>query len=100
MIYSNNQYYEAKLQLRPLNDEVINFVKEKIDKAENIFVSKEEKKKYGIDFYISSLQYVKVLATLLKNKFDGTLKYSTTLYGMKDGRQVYRLTVAFRMDGK
>jgi len=98
MIYSTDQYYEAKVQLRPYNKEVLDYVKKAIDKNENVFISKEEKKKYGVDLLITSLKYAKILGSLLKKRFKGILKFSTTLYGMKDGKKVYRLTVLFKLE--
>ena len=61
-LYTNNQYYEAKIQIRPKDKELEAFIKNQIDKNDYVFISKEEVKKYGIDLYITSLKFAKKLA--------------------------------------
>ena len=99
-LYTNNQYYEAKIQIRPKDKELEIFIKNEIDKNDYVFISKEEVKKYGIDLYINSLKFAKKLAPLVKERFKVRPVFSTALFGMKDGRKVYRLTVLFRLERK
>ncbi|MBS3140912.1 hypothetical protein J4405_02090 [Candidatus Woesearchaeota archaeon] len=99
-LYTDNQYYEAIIQIRPKDKELETFIKNQIEKNDYVFISKEETKKYGIDLYINSLKFAKKLAPLVKERFKVKPLFSTTLFGMKDGRRVYRLTVLFRLERK
>ncbi|MCI4368382.1 MAG: 60S ribosomal export protein NMD3 [Thermoplasmata archaeon] len=51
----------------------------------------------GWDFYLSETIAARGLARLMKTKIGGTLKESATLYGRKDGRDVYRVTLCLRV---
>ncbi len=97
-IYSNDQYFQGKIQIRPYNEEVINFMKKMIDKRNDILISKEEKLKTGMDFYITSNKAAKSIGLQLKRRFKGELKITRKLYGMDrlTSKKVWRLTVLFR----
>ena len=99
-LYTNQQAYEAIIQIRPKDEELEAFIKDKINKNDYVFITREEKKKYGLDLYISSLKFAKKLAPIIKEKFKVKPMFSTTLFGMKDGRRLYRLTVLFRLERK
>lgn len=98
MIYSKGPYYEAILQLRPYNKKVLDYVKSEIEKN-NVLISKEEIKKYGVDLKLTSKSFVLDISRRLKRKFLGTIKLSRKLYGRnkKTGKTVFRLTVCFRL---
>lgn len=97
-IYSNDQYFEAKLQLRPFNKEVFNYVIKQI-KKNNVLIAKEVKLKYGIDLYLTSNRFALALGKKLKKAFKGTLKISRTLYSRdrQTSKTLYRVTVLFRL---
>ncbi len=101
-IYSNDQYYEAKLQLRPLNKEVLKFVYGQIENRNDCLISKEEKLKTGIDLYLTSQKFAQILGKMLKKKFDGKTIVSRSLYGVNrmTSKKVYRVTVLFRLEEK
>ena len=99
-IYSNDQYYEGKLQLRPDDAEVLDFVYSLIDKRYDVLISKEVKLKTGIDLYVNNKKWMlMMLRRQLKKKFEGEFKVSRTLYGRRRGstKLVYRSTLLFRL---
>ena len=89
------QYYEAILQLRDCNKEIVDFVKQKLETQE-LRIPKFKKLKTGIDFYVSDKTFIRNLGKELKNKFGGYWLPTATLWGEKNGKRVYRLTVLFR----
>ncbi|MBU2634370.1 MAG: hypothetical protein KJ674_03925 [Nanoarchaeota archaeon] len=99
MIYSNDQYFEAILQLRPNKREILNFVKQQIDQREGVFIVKEVEQKTGIDLYLTSNKFALALGKLLKKKFKGIIKISRTLHTRhkQTGKLLYRVTVCFRL---
>lgn len=99
-IYSKNQYFEAKLQLRPFDKKVYNYIKEQINEKENVFIAKEEKLKEGLDIYLSSQKFACALGLKLKRTFDGELKITRSLFTVnrQTSKKVYRVTVLFRLN--
>ena len=96
----DNQYFEGILQLRNPSQEAINFVINQFKNNSKEWIAKEEKLKTGIDYYISSNHFLLALGKRLKKSFKGELKISRRLHS-KDrmtSRQLYRVTVLFRMD--
>jgi len=98
-IYSKDQYFEAKLQLRPFNKEIYDFVLRQVAKRKNVFISKEVKLKTGIDIYLTSQRFARSLGKKLKDTFKGELKITRTLFSRDrlKSKLVYRGTVLFRM---
>jgi nonsense-mediated mRNA decay protein 3 len=91
-------YYEAVLQLRDCNEEVVSFVEGEIIR-EGIHVAKTEELKKGLDLYLADNNFTKGLGKRLQEKFGGDLKVTASLWGRKDGKEVYRVTVMFRSVG-
>lgn len=90
-------YYEAKLQIRPKNEKILSFV-ERYCKDKNMFISKVIDEKYGYDIYLSNQREARNLGNLLKRKFGGKTTESKKIFGKRDGRDIYRATIAFRID--
>ncbi|MGC9058159.1 MAG: NMD3-related protein [Candidatus Micrarchaeia archaeon] len=85
-------YYEAVVQLRGKYSEQ-KFVQRFMRKIERVtFVPRVEELKEGIDVYVGDKQAVRALLAALKLKPKVTHK----LYGIKDGRKVYRTTFLVR----
>lgn len=85
-------YYEAIVQLRGIYADAI-FVSKFIRRVERItFIPRVEELKEGIDVYVGDKQAVRALLAALKLKPKVTHK----LYGIKDGRKVYRTTFLIR----
>lgn len=95
-----NSYYEAILQLRNPNKELINCVLNALKKNKSVFISKEVSYKNGADFYISSQKFAHQLGKTLKKSFKkGELIESKKLHSCdrQSSRLVYRRTVLFRL---
>ena len=96
------EYYEAILQLRPANKEVLDFIFELISSRNDVTVSKIEELKTGCDIYLSNQKFARgTLAKQLKKKFKNSkVVISKALYGQHKmtSKLVYRATVLFRMD--
>lgn len=94
-----NQYFEAIIQLRPFDEQVMKFIEEEISKKKGIFISKIEKLKTGIDIYVSDQRFTRNLGEKLKKKFKGELVNSRKIYGMDrlKMRSTYRATILFRI---
>jgi nonsense-mediated mRNA decay protein 3 len=56
-----------------------------------------EERPEGLDFYLTDTTAAKALARWLKSRLAATLKESATLYGRKDGHDVYRVTFCLRV---
>jgi NMD protein affecting ribosome stability and mRNA decay len=96
--YSNDDYYEAVLQLRPKDESVLNFVREYITTSKDCMIAREEETKTGYDLRLTSQQFARTLIKLLKNKIGGEVKVSTALWGInrQTSKKVYRVTFLFR----
>ena len=91
------RYWEAKLQLRPLNKELTDytcnqFIKNKVEVVEMVNL------KEGLDFYLTSRKAAVAVARKLKKVFKGDLVISTKLFGKNriSSKKVNRVTVLFR----
>jgi len=92
-------YYEAKIQLRPYKQTIYDFIYQQIKKYPQIWISKEEKLKTGIDIYISSQKFARsTLAPKIKRIFKAKVVISKQLYGRHKDKQtgIYRATVLIR----
>ena len=97
-IYSKEDYFEAIFQIRPNDKDVINFFKEKIARNK-VFISKEIKKKFGTDYYLTSRKLAVIIGKRMKKKFRGETKVSKQLYSRSrmTSKLIYRLTICFRL---
>ena len=93
-------YYEAIIQLRPFDEEVLNFINKQISERKDVFISKIEKLKTGVDLYLSSQRFAIALGKKLKKSFGGEIKITRKLHTVskKTGKRVYRVTVLFRKE--
>ncbi len=89
------QYFEAILQLRDVSQEVVDFVENEISR-QRIPVSKAEDVKNGFDFYLADNQFAKALGKKLQETFGGEEIITASIYGQKDGKEIYRVTILFR----
>jgi len=99
-IYTNDQGWQSKIQIRPINKEVINFLLNEIAKRKDIHIFKEKKLKTGIDFYVTNQKVARTLGKKLKDRFKGKLKITKTIYGRDrlTSKDIYRGTVCFRLE--
>ncbi|MFH1637942.1 MAG: NMD3-related protein [Candidatus Woesearchaeota archaeon] len=101
-VYSKNQYFEAVLQLRPYDEEVLKAVEKMVAEREGVFISKVVKQKTGLDLYLSSQKFAQIIGKKLKKRFNGELKLSRTLFTRNrlTSKDIYRVTVLFRLKGE
>lgn len=92
------QYYEATLQLRDISEEIQDFVEGEISRS-GMRIAKVIEHDNGVDLQLTDKNLTRNLGKMLQTKFGGECKLSTSLYGQKDGKEIYRLTVLFRSFG-
>ncbi len=97
-IYSNDQYFEGKIQIRPNDEEVIKVLKKLIDQRNDILIAKEVQQKTGMDYYITSNRAAASIGKQLKKRFKGELKITKKLFGQDrlTSKKLWRVTVLFR----
>lgn len=95
------EYYEAILQIRPANKEVLDFVISLVEKRNDTKISKIVTLKTGYDVYLTNQRFARgTLAGQLRKKFKRKAVVTKTLYGQHKitSRLIYRATVLFRMN--
>ncbi len=97
--YSPEGYYEAKIQIRPNDPELVAFVKKEIEKNK-IELIDENKLKEGLDLYITSSDFAVRIGKLFRNKYKIKPKVSKTLTGENKqiGKRIYKLTVLLKIN--
>jgi len=88
-------YYEAILQLRDVSPAAValaeaEFLRHKIPLAKLVAVQ------HGYDYYVADSKFTKALGKRLQQQFGGELLITASLYGQKDGKEIFRLTILFR----
>lgn len=105
-----SNYYEAIIQLRGLDnltekqlEDLLQKVRDDTGSASikdpNVFISKEEKVRGGYDFYMGENSFARQMAQRLHDRFGGEMKWSSSLFGRKLGRDIYRHTYLVRLPG-
>ena len=98
MKFARPNYYQGVLQLRDVNDEIIAFVHNQIIKRGDVAITRTAKLPNGVDFYITSQKFIRILGKKLKERFGGQLKTSSKLHTKnRQGRELYRVNVLFRL---
>lgn len=103
-------YFEAIIQLRGLDGfseeevwDLLGDIKDEIYRANSrdpgAFLTKEEKVRGGYDLYLGSKSFSRALAQKYHEMYGGETKSSSTLYGRKDGNDIYRDTYLIRFPG-
>ena len=93
----NSSYFEAIIQIRPKNEKMLRMIKDFLDKENRTIISKEEDRKFGYDLYLTDKRVLSRIISEVKKIFKIDLVISSTLYGRKDGREVYRTTALLRL---
>lgn len=90
-------YYQGILQLRDVDEEALNFVRNQVKKREDVAITKIVKFPNGVDLYITSQKFIRILGKKLKESFGGELKISSKLHTKsRHGKDLYRVNVLFR----
>ena len=104
-------YYEAILQVRgperslseDIRRDVQRLVKDRVasmrKSSRTVFVSKVEDVKGGLDFYFGTIPAARTLAKELQESFCAEFKESSSLWGRRDGKEIYRMTFLVRLPG-
>lgn len=91
-------YYQGILQLRDVNDEIISFVHNQIQKRHDAAITKTVKIANGVDLYITSQKFIRILGKKLKESFGGEMKISSKLHTKsRQGKDLYRVNVLFKL---
>ena len=93
-----SSYFEGTLQLRDVNDEVIDFAISEIENS-GVNIAKAKKLENGIDLYVSRQRFLRTLAGRLQKRFGGQIIVSRKLHTKSrlTGRDLYRVNVLFRL---
>ncbi len=104
-------YYEAILQVRgperslAENDlrDVERMVKTRVESmrksSREVFISKIDRVKGGLDFFFSTIPAARAVAKELQEVLCAEYKESSSLWGRKDGKEVNRMTYLVRLPG-
>lgn len=105
------RYYEAILQVRgagrgldkqgerEIERHVMDRVAAMRRSSRAVFVSKVERVKGGLDFYFSTIQAAKAIARELQESTCAEYKESSSIWGRRDGKDIYRMTFLVRLPG-
>ncbi|MBS3095931.1 hypothetical protein J4480_00655 [Candidatus Woesearchaeota archaeon] len=98
MKLSRPNYYQGILQLRDINDEILDFVHNQIKKRGDVAATKIVGFQNGMDIYLTSQKFVTILGKKLKDNFGGELKISSKLHTKsRHGKELYRVNALFRL---
>lgn len=92
-------YYEAILQLRDTSQAVLDFVYQEIERT-GMRIAKEEFLDNGADIRLTDKALTKSLGRKLQSIYGGEYKETISIYGQKDGQEIYRNTILFRGMGE
>lgn len=105
-------YHEAILQIRTSEKKMSNHQKDTIEQFLNTLISSMQEKgnrglfvtdinyeKTGIDFLLSDKQAAASIIKKAQEEYSGEITVSSSNVGMKDGKQVYRMTYLLRLPG-
>jgi len=103
-------YYEAILQIRAekrtFTDEEIRTLRSAVESMvgqyqeggkRGLFITDFDEKREGLDFFLSEKTTAFSIAKKIQEQFGGDFKQSASTAGMKDSRQVYRMTYLVRI---
>lgn len=101
----NPQYFEAILQLRNTANchfyEVASRIESSVEgkKREDIFITKVEKVRGGLDYYLSSKKFAKSLGETLSHLYGGEFQANPRLFSRnrQTSKDIYRLNVLVRL---
>lgn len=105
-----SNYFEAIIQFRGLDgftdkqlDDLLQNVRDAAYSASakdpNVFISKEEKVRGGYDFYMGENSFARQISQRLHDKYGGEMKWTSSLFGRKLGKDLYRHTYLVRLPG-
>jgi len=105
----HGNYYEAVLQVRgpgrelgravelEMQEAVTSRVASKRRSSREVFISRTERVKGGLDFYFSTIGAARTVARELQEELCAEFKESSSLWGRKGGKEVSRMTFLVRL---
>ena len=96
--FARPNYFQGILQLRNVNNDVLDFVRQQVNKRDDVAITKVVKQPNGYDYYITSQKYLQTIGKKLRESFGGFLKTSSRLHTRsRTGKDLYRVNVLFKM---
>jgi nonsense-mediated mRNA decay protein 3 len=105
------KYYEAILQVRGPERTLPSETEADIERlvssraasmrksSRAVFLSRTERVKGGLDFYFSTISSARTVARELQDSLCAGFKESSSLWGRRDGKDIYRMTFLVRLPG-
>ena len=102
-------YFEAIIQVRgdpraldaPAMEDIQKLVNSRVEAMRadmrDIFVSRVERVKGGLDFYLSKIHSARIISRELQEMFCADYKESPSLWGRRGGQEVHRVTFLVRL---
>jgi len=92
------EYFEGQLQMRNINQEILNYVQKRITETGEQVPTVKMHSRYDLDYNVSSRKLIHQIGIELRNKFGGTLKESEQLFSFDHlrSKNVYRLNVYYK----
>ncbi len=88
----------TKKELKDIEAFVLNTVKDMYTKGNRtLFISDYGLEHGGFDFYLSEKSAAYTITKMLQERYGGTIKRSSKNVGMKDSKQIYRMTYLIRL---
>lgn len=88
----------SKDEIREIIDLVVNTVEELQNKGNRgLFITDMGEERGGLDFFMSEKGPALAIAKKIQEQFGGALKQSSKNIGMKDSKQIYRMTYSVRI---
>jgi nonsense-mediated mRNA decay protein 3 len=88
-------YYEAIIQLRMPDQDIVTFVESELARGK-IPIVKVVEMKNGFDYYVADNSFSIGLGKHLQERFGGELNVTSSLFGRRKGKELYRVTVLYR----
>jgi nonsense-mediated mRNA decay protein 3 len=95
LVGKHPNYYEAIIQVRDIEKEVSDFMKNLID-TKRLIVNKISKMRNGADYFCADNNQARAMSKKLQQTFGGEIKTTSSLHTQKDGKDLYRVTFLFR----
>ena len=98
MKFARPNYYQGILQLRDVSDEMLSFVQNQVAKRGDVAITRTVRLSNGVDLYMTSQKFIRIVGKKLRDRFGGELKISSKLHTRsKQGKDLYRINVLFRL---
>jgi len=94
----HDNYFEGILQLRNVDEEVVDFAVDET-KKNDVIIAKIKKVTNGFDIYVSRQRFLRSIGNKLQQRFGGQIKVSTKLHTRhrQTGKELYRVNLLFRI---